>query len=74
MKKSTFAALLAVVLVTWGSSVATRGNSAVDEGVALGGRNLAWCLRGIRWWALGHATDNDMLEVAGGAIAYLECR
>jgi hypothetical protein len=73
MKKSFVGTLLAVVLVTW-CSVGAIGNSAPEYGVAQGGRSLAWCLRGIRWWAVGHTSDNDLLEVAGGVLAYLGCR
>lgn len=39
-----------------------------------GGRNLAWCIRGIRWLSQGAASDNEILELGGGIIAYLNCR
>lgn len=51
-------------------SAATRPAPAVAEG----GRNLKWCLLGIRIWAQGVAADQDLLELGGGLIAYVNCR
>jgi len=56
-----------------GSASAAREMPAAAE-VPVAGQNLKWCIRGIRCSALGRATDNDLLEAAGGIVAYLTCR
>jgi hypothetical protein len=48
------------------------GSSAPEETPA-GGRNLKWCLRGVRLYSAGVATS-DLLEVSGAVLMFFNCR
>jgi hypothetical protein len=68
-----------VVVVVAGLGILAGGGGDVRaerpaSAAVQGGRNLAWCIRGIRWLSQGLASDNDLLEFGGGVIAYLNCR
>ena len=67
-----------VVVVVAGLGILAGGGDVRAERPASaavqGGRNLAWCIRGIRWFSQGLASDNEYLEFGGGVIAYLNCR
>ena len=65
--------VVALAILAGGAGLEPGDPGTRPEPSVQGGTDWVWCVRGIRWWADGFLSGNDLSELAGAVVILLAC-